>query len=102
MVESLPITRFARYRHRILAHFSAAGAVTPLHTIIYRPPAELKPVFDRLVAQRVIRREAQDYYWLDLRAHRAVLAHQRRRQAPVAIAVAVGLALAAMLAFYRG
>lgn len=102
VVESVPITKFARARRKIVDHFCAQHAITPLDTIIYTPPAELKPVFDKLIAQRVIRREGQGYYWLDLRAHDAVIVHHRRKMAPVAIAVAVVLALVVMLGFYVG
>lgn len=102
VVESVPITRFARGRRRIVDHFCAHHAITPLDTILYAPPDALKPVFDRLIRQRVIRREGQNYYWLDLRAHDAVIVHQRRKLVPVAIAVSVALALVAMLFLYRG
>jgi hypothetical protein len=102
VVESVPITKFARGRRRIVDHFCAEHAITPLSTILYTPPAELKPVFDKLIAQRVIRREGQRYYWLDLRAHDAVIAHHRRQRAPVLIAVSVALALVLMLGFYVG
>ncbi|MFN3435915.1 MAG: hypothetical protein ACK4ZY_16150, partial [Sphingomonas sp.] len=96
VVESVPITKFARGRRRIVDHFFAEHAITPLSTILYTPPVELKPVFDKLIAQRVIRREGQGYYWLDLRAHDAVIAHHRRKRAPVLIAVSVALALVLM------
>ncbi|MCR5871595.1 MULTISPECIES: hypothetical protein [unclassified Sphingomonas] len=99
VVESVPITKFARARRKIVDHFCAQHAVTPLDTIIYTPPAELKPVFDKLIAQRVIRREGQGYYWLDLRVLDAVILHHRRKYVPVAIVVAVLLAIVAM-AFY--
>ncbi|OYX50905.1 MAG: hypothetical protein B7Y97_06755 [Sphingomonas sp. 32-66-10] len=102
VVESVPITKFARGRRRIVDHFCAEHAITPLSTILYTPPAELKPVFDKLIAQRVIRREGQGYYWLDLRAHDAVIAHRRRQRAPVLIAVSVVLALVLMTFFYVG
>lgn len=102
VVESVPITKFARARRKIVDHFCAEHAITPLSTILYTPPAELKPVFDKLIAQRVIRREGQGYYWLDLRAHDAVIAHHRRKRAPVLIAVSVVLALVLMLGFYVG
>lgn len=99
VVESVPITRFARARRKIVAHFCAHHAITPLDTILYTPPEELKPVFDKLVAQRVIRREGQGYYWLDLRVLDAVILHHRRKYVPVVIVVAVLLAIVAML-FY--
>lgn len=102
VVESVPITKFARGRRRIVDHFCAEHAITPLSTVLYTPPAELKPVFDKLIAQRVIRREGQGYYWLDLRAHDAVIAHHRRKRAPVLIAVSVALALVLMTFFYVG
>jgi hypothetical protein len=102
VVESVPITKFARARRKIVDHFCAEHAITPLSTILYTPPAELKPVFDKLIAQRVIRREGQGYYWLDLRAHDAVIAHHRRQRAPVLIAVSVALALVLMTFFYVG
>ena len=102
VVESVPITKFARARRRIVDHFCAEHAITPLSTILYTPPAELKPVFDKLIAQRVIRREGQGYYWLDLRVHDAVIAHQRRQRAPVLIAVSVALALVLMTFSYVG
>ncbi|MFL9841020.1 hypothetical protein ABS767_08615 [Sphingomonas sp. ST-64] len=102
VVQSVPITRTARARHKIVAAFCAQHAITPLDTILYTPSPELKPVFDKMIAQRVIRREAQGYYWLDLRAHDAVIVHQRRKMVPVAIAVSVVLALVVMLFFYRG
>ena len=102
VVESVPITRFARARRRIVGHFCASHAITPLDTILYTPPEDLKPVFDKLIAQRVIRREGQGYYWLDLRAHDAVIVHHRRKMAPVAIAVSVVLALVVMTFFYVG
>ncbi len=102
VVESAPITKFARGRRRIVDHFCAEHAITPLSTILYTPPEELKPVFDKLIAQRVIRREGQGYYWLDLRAHDAVIAHYRRKRAPVLIAVSVALALVLMTFFYVG
>ncbi|HEV7288453.1 hypothetical protein [Sphingomonas sp.] len=99
VVESVPITKFARGRRRIVDHFCAQHAITPLDTILYTPPEDLKPVFDKMIAQRVIRREGQGYFWLDLRAHDAVIVHQRRKYVPVAIVVAVLLAIVAM-AFY--
>jgi len=102
VVESVPITKFARARRRIVDHFCAQHAITPLSTILYAPPAELKPVFDKLIAQRVIRREGQGYYWLDLRVHDAVIAHHRRQRAPILIAVSVALALVLMTFFYVG
>ncbi len=102
VVESVPITKFARGRRKIVDHFCASHAITPLDTILYTPPAELKPVFDKLIAQRVVRREAQGYYWLDLRVHDAVIVHQRRKMAPVAIVVSVVLALVVMTFFYVG
>lgn len=102
VVESVPITKFARARRRLVDHFCAEHAITPLSTILYTPPAELKPVFDKLIAQRVIRREGQGYYWLDLRVHDAVIAHHRRQRAPVLIAVSVVLALVLMTFFYVG
>lgn len=102
VVESVPITQAARARRKIVAAFYAQHAITPLDTILYTPPPELKPVFDKMIAQRVIRREGQGYYWLDRRAYDAVIAHQRRKMAPVAIAVSVVLALVVMLFFYRG
>lgn len=102
VVESVPMTKFARARRKIVDHFCAEHAITPLSTILYTPPAELKPVFDKLIAQRVIRREGQGYYWLDLRAYDAVIAHYRRKRAPLLIAGAVALALAVMLGFYVG
>ncbi|MCA1198252.1 hypothetical protein K9B35_09760 [Sphingomonas sp. R647] len=102
VVESVPITKFARARRRIVDHFCAEHAITPLNTILYTPPADLKPVFDKLIAQRVVRREGQSYYWLDLRVLDAVIVHHRRKRAPVLIAVAVALALAVMVTFYVG
>lgn len=102
VVESVPITKFARARRRLVDHFCAEHAITPLSTILYTPPADLKPVFDKLIAQRVIRREGQGYYWLDLRAYDAVIAHHRRKRAPVLIAVSVALALVLMTFFYVG
>lgn len=102
VVESVPITKFARARRKIVDHFCAEHAINPLSTILYTPPADLKPVFDKLTAQRVIRREGQGYYWLDLRALDAVIAHHRRQRAPVLIAVSVALALVLMTFFYVG
>lgn len=102
VVETVPLTKFARGRRRIVDHFCAEHAITPLSTILYIPPAELKPVFDKLIAQRVIRREGQGYFWLDLRVHDAVIAHHRRQRAPVLIAVSVVLALVLMTFFYVG
>jgi len=102
VVESVPITKFARARRKIVAHFCANHAITPLDTILYTPPEELKPVFDKLIAQRVIRREGQGYYWLDLRVLDAVILHHRRKMAPVVIAVSVVLALVLMTFFYVG
>ena len=102
IVESVPITRAARARRKIVAAFYAQHAITPLDTILYTPPDDLRPMFDKMIAQRVIRREAQGYYWLDRRAYDAVIAHQRRKMVPVAIAVSVVLALVLMLFFYRG
>ena len=100
-VESVAITRAERARRKLVDHFCAAHAITPYDTILYTPPAELKPAFDALLAERLIRKEGHAYYWLDLRAYESAAELRRRRHVPVAIAVAVLLAVVAML-FYVG
>ncbi len=100
-VESVAITKTARARRKLVDHFCAAHAITPYDTILYTPSADLKPAFDRLLAERLIRKEGHAYYWLDLRAYEAAVETRRRKLVPVAIAVAVVLAAVAML-FYAG
>lgn len=99
--EPVAITPAGRARRKVVDHFCAQHAVTPYDTILYAPAAELKAAFDRLVAERVIRKEGHAYYWLDLRAYEAAIEARRRRLVPVVIAVSVLLALVGML-FYRG
>jgi hypothetical protein len=101
MAESVAVTKAGRARRRVVDHFCAQHAVTPYDTILYTPPAELKPAFDRLIAERLIRKEGHAYYWLDLRAYEAAVEMRRRKLVPVAIVVAVLLAAVAML-FYAG
>ena len=100
-VESVAITKAGRARRRVVDHFCAQHAVTPYDTILYTPPAELKAAFAALLAERMIRKEGHAYYWLDLRAYEAAVELRRRKLVPVAIAVAVLLAVVAML-FYAG
>lgn len=100
-VEAAAITPSGRARRKVVDHFCAQHAITPYDTILYTPPAELKAAFDALVAERLIRKEGHAYYWLDLRAYEAAVEQRRRKLAPVAIAVAVLLAVVAML-FYAG
>jgi hypothetical protein len=100
-VESVAITPGARARRKLVDHFCARHAITPYDTILYTPPADLKPAFDRLIAERLIRKEGHAYYWLDLRAYEAAVERQRRKSVPVAIGVSVLLAVVAML-FYAG
>lgn len=100
-VEAAAITRSARARRKVVDQFCAQHAVTPYDTILYAPPEALKPAFDGLVAERLIRKEGHAYYWLDLRAYEAAVEVRRRKLVPVAIAVSVLLAAVAML-FYAG
>ena len=100
-IEGAAITAGARARRRLVDHFCAAHAITPYDTILYTPPAELKVAFDRLLAERLIRKEGHAYYWLDLRAYEAAVELKRRKLVPVAIAVSVLLAVVVML-FYAG
>ena len=100
-VEAAAITPSGRARRKVVDHFCAQHAVTPYDTILYTPPAELKAAFDALVGERLIRKEGHAYYWLDLRAYEAAVELRRRKLVPVAIAVAVLLAVVAML-FYQG
>jgi len=98
-IEGVAITRTARARRKVIGHFRAQRAITPYDTILYTPPPELQATFDKLLAQRVIRREGQNYFWLDLRAHDAVIVHRRRKYVPIVIVVSVMLAIVAM-SFY--
>ena len=100
-IEAAAITPGARARRKLVDHFCAQHAITPYDTILYTPPAELRSAFDRLLAERLIRKEGHAYYWLDLRAYEAAIERQRRKLVPVAIAVSVLLAVVAML-FYAG
>lgn len=100
-IEAAVITPAARARRKLVDHFCAQHAVTPYDTILYTPSAELKPAFDRLLAERLIRKEGHAYYWLDLRAYEAAVERRRRKLVPVAIVVSVLLAVVAML-FYAG
>lgn len=100
-VESVAITPAGRARRRVVDHFCAQHAVMPYDTILYTPPAELKPAFEALLAERLIRKEGHAYYWLDLRAYAAAVELRRRKLVPVAIAVAVLLAVVATF-FYAG
>lgn len=101
-VESVAITAAGRARRRLVDHFCAQHAITPYDTILYTPPAELKAAFDRMLAERLIRKEGHAYYWLDLRAYDAAVELRRRKLVPVAIAVAVLLAVVAMLFYQNG
>ncbi|WP_423601774.1 hypothetical protein [Sphingomonas sp. MS122] len=98
-VESVAITSTGRARRKVVDHFCAQHAVTPYDTILYTPPVELKAAFDRLLAERLIRKEGHAYYWLDLRAYEAAVERRRRKLVPVAIVVSVLLAVVAM-SFY--
>lgn len=100
-VESVAITRAGRARRKLVDHFCAQHAITPYDTILYTPPADLRAEFDRLLAERLIRKEGHAYYWLDLRAYEAAVVLRRRKLVPVTIAVSVLLAVVAML-FYLG
>ena len=100
-IEGAAITPAARARRKLVDHFCAQHAITPYDTILYTPPAELKAAFDKLLAERLIRKEGHAYYWLDLRAYEAAVEQRQRKLVPVTIAVAVLLAVVAML-FYAG
>ncbi len=101
-VESVAITKAGRARRRLVDHFCAAHAITPYDTILYTPPADLRPAFDGLLAERLIRKEGHAYYWLDLRAYEAAVERRRRKLVPVVIAVSVLLAAVAMLFYQNG
>ncbi|ODP37365.1 hypothetical protein [Sphingomonas turrisvirgatae] len=101
-VEAVAITPRARQRRAIADHFCAQHAVTPYDTVLYRPPPALRPAFDALLAERLIRQEGDAYFWLDLPAWDAAVERRRRKMVPVAIIVSVVLALVVMLGFYQG
>lgn len=100
-VESVAITAAGRARRKLVDQFCAQHAITPYDTILYTPPAELKPAFERMLAERLIRKEGHAYYWLDLRAYEAAAEQRRRKLVPVVVAVSLLLAMVTML-FYEG
>ncbi|MCP3731883.1 hypothetical protein M9978_15770 [Sphingomonas sp. MG17] len=94
--ETVAITARARKRRKIVDHFCAQHAVTPYDTILYQPPLPLKAAFEAMLSERLIRKEGHAFYWLDLNALDAAVERRRRKLVPVAIVVALVLAIVAM------
>jgi hypothetical protein len=100
MTTRAPDPTFFRVRGRVPAAFAAQHAIAPDDAIAFTPDPPDVRAFDRLRAAGVIQ-QAGERFWLDLPRYHAEEEARRKRMWPIALGVAVLLAVL-VLFLYRG